>query len=377
MRSVSLYIILMLGFLTSSCYKPYFAEMESEKKILIVEGMITSEPIPYGITLKYALPFNTEGSYVEADSATVYVKDENGIDHYFSRTAKGYYRSDPREFRGAPGGAYTLFIEMPDGNVYKSGTQKMCSQYYPDSVYAVLDYKETLSQYHQMIRTLKGANILADVRSRVDTIPHFRFKSVLVKQYFYSMQIPPPAINPPLYLFYCWESDNSSSGVNLTNKDYALNSNSVKRHSLRFVNDEISFMAFIYGLGQRLPDMSYIGSKSNSRDLYPIRGRILYIDQYTLNNEAFAYYKSMDEQLLSQGKLFDPVAAQLKSNMKCITDSTKQVAGFFEASAVSHTACRISVIARETYQVKKIPYVLPPLMPNGCIVNKVPDFWDK
>lgn len=375
MKAVSLYIIIIIGFLTS-CYEPYFAEMDSEKKILVVEGMITNDPVPYKITLKYASPFNDNSPGESIPSAIVYVTDNSGIKHQFREFKNGIYISDSLIFRGRSGETYTLFVELPDGNVYKSNSQKLCFPYRPDSIYARVEYKESLSQYNQLIRTIKGASILADISSKVDTIPHFRFNSTLVRQYFYSMQIPPPIIDPPLYLFYCWEGDNSVSGINLTNKDYSLNSNSVKRHSIRFINDETSFYAFSFKLGDILSGNYYLGAITQSRQSYTISGRILYTDQYTLNDEAFAYYKSMDDQLSSEGKLFDPLATQLKGNMTCVTDSSRQVAGFFEASAVSHIACKIKVIGRDTYQVRNIQYVLPPQMPYGCIINKAPAFWD-
>jgi len=41
--------------------------------------------------------------------------------------------------------------------------------------------------------------------------------------------------------------------------------------------------------------------------------------------------------MLSEGKLFDPVSAQLIGNIKCITDPVRKAIGFFEASSVSYS----------------------------------------
>jgi hypothetical protein len=107
-----------------------------------------------------------------------------------------------------------------------------------------------------------------------------------------------------------------------------------------------------------------------------VHHRILYLKQYTLNNEAYLYYKSLDEQIQSEGKLFDPIAAQLNGNIKCITDPEKKAIGFFEASSVSYSAYMVDFRNLTNFQpsIIKIPYILPPEL-NGCQVNSAPLFW--
>ena len=109
---------------------------------------------------------------------------------------------------------------------------------------------------------------------------------------------------------------------------------------------------------------------------YTVSHRVLYLNQYSLNNETYLYYRSMDEQLRSEGKLFDPIAVQLTGNIKCTTDPGKKVYGFFEASAVSRTAYIIGFRnhRNDEYLITRIPYIYPP-EPDGCWINKVPSFW--
>jgi hypothetical protein len=109
---------------------------------------------------------------------------------------------------------------------------------------------------------------------------------------------------------------------------------------------------------------------------FMIHHRILYLKQYTLNNETYLYYKSLGEQLQSEGKLFDPIAAQLKGNIKCLTDPEKKAIGFFEASSISYSAYIVDFRNLKNSQpsVIETPYILPPES-YGCWINTTPPFW--
>jgi hypothetical protein len=97
------------------------------------------------------------------------------------------------------------------------------------------------------------------------------------------------------------------------------------------------------------------------------------------------YYKSLDAQMQSEGKLFDPIAAQLTGNIKCITDPNKKVIGFFEASSVNYSAYIVDFrnLSNSEPSLKRTPYILPPEL-VGCVINRlgsphqdhnIPGFW--
>jgi Domain of unknown function (DUF4249) len=109
---------------------------------------------------------------------------------------------------------------------------------------------------------------------------------------------------------------------------------------------------------------------------YMISARIIYLNQYTLNNETYLYYSNIDKMLRSEGKLFDPIASQINGNIKCLTKPENKVFGFFEASSVSHTRYKVDFrnLINAQPSTTKIPYLLPP-EPNGVWENKIPPFW--
>jgi hypothetical protein len=160
-------------------------------------------------------------------------------------------------------------------------------------------------------------------------------------------------------------------GINLTNKEYSSNSSSINRHAVYFIDDDIYVNGQVYELGSRDPDIAF---SMSYRQRYVVSHRILYLRQYTLNNETYLYYKSMDELLKSEGKLFDPIASQLKGNIRNKSDKDKKVFGFFEASSVSCSAYIIGFRNHNEYSITKTPYIMPYYL-SGCIINKVPPFW--
>jgi hypothetical protein len=375
MKSAVIKIVLFYSLLIS-CYKPYTTSVEANERILVAEGMITNEVASYYVNLSYALPFYAGGTREPENSARVYVTDDLGNYYQFRGAGNGRYITDPSQFKGTPGRTYTLYIETPDGEIYSSDPQRLEPEFTQDSIYAEVDYQEIISRYDQSIITVRGANIMTDIRSSSGTLPHFRFTSDLVKHYFYNIQIP-PSDRSPFYSFYCWQTENINPDINLTHKEYSPNSSSIRRHTVYFIDDQIYVDAIVYGLAPLGPDLSYKALATTDRKSYIITNRILYLNQYTLNNETYSYYKRMDEQLRSEGTLFDPIAVQLIGNIKCTTDNEKKVFGFFEASSVNHTAYQIGFRNYQNqYSIIKRPYILPNI-PDGCWINKAPPFWIK
>jgi len=376
MRPVAIIIALYCGLLIS-CYKPYFAEIESDDKILVVEGLITNEVAPYSIHLSYATPFYSEDTLQPVKFARVYVTDDSGNTYLFRDMGDGSYRSDPWNFTGQPGKNYMLHIVAPDGEIYNSELQRLSQESYPDSIYGEFDTREALSRLTGLVVQTEGANIMLDIRSSSKSPAFFRIDANLVKQYFYALEIPPPGFDPPMYLFYCWETENIKYDINIADKGYSSSVPSfIKKQEIYFVEDQYFFEAVEYTLGQLQPDLTYQAVSTNHRQTYTVVKRILYIDLYTINIESYSYYESMDKQLSSEGRLFDPIAAQLEGNIKCLTNPDIKVLGFFEASAVTRASYVISFRDKNIpyYVIKKIPYITPP-QPNGCWINKVPPFW--
>lgn len=359
-------LYLILACLLTSCYEPYITDTDTDYSALVVDGMITDDAVPYHIRLSYATPYNSGEILQPARLATVYITDNLGITYLFNEFDYGDYVSNPAEFIGIPGKLYTLHIITKEGQEYESEPQRLFPEVYPDSVYAEYDYKKILNNITGLEVIKHGANILVDIRTIADTLPRFRFTLSMVTQYFYTIQ----KEYLPSDFFYCWQTSNVYSDINITGEKHIINTVSINKHEVCFIEDYNRFLAITYIKGSSGP------SPTDYYQSFDVHNRSIYLNQYTLNSEAYSYYKSMDEQLQSEGKIFDPIAVQLNGNIKCVSSPEKKALGFFETSSVSYYAYKVDFrnLNNDQPSLIKVPYILP-TEPDGCLINVVPDFW--
>ena len=383
MKPVFILYILSIGFLTS-CYKVYEPKIDKGQNVLVVNGMVTNKTEAYHIMLSYADPYNSSASPEPYAGANVYVSDDLGNQYSFHEVNNGDYASDSMQFTGLPGRNYHLHIATADGTEYESATQRLFPEVSPESVYTEFDTQITLDKNTGLKTITHGAQILADIPNVSDTIPQFRITSNLVMQYYYNIGY---LLNWDMLLtfnYYCWVTVNSNTNINLTGVDYSINSSSIKRHSVCFLDNNFTVYGPRYDLKLNMADTTDAKHEVGYRN-YDIHHRILYINQYTLSNDTYQYYKSLDAQMQSEGKLFDPIAAQLTGNIKCITDPNKKVIGFFEASSVNCSAYIVDFrnLSNSEPTLIKTPYILPPEF-LGCVINRlgsphqdhnIPLFW--
>jgi hypothetical protein len=366
MRRTNAIFIILIGLVTS-CYQVYDPHIDTSEKVLVVNGKITNKTDAYHILLTYAKTINSSGTGVPVSSAEVYVTDDLDNSYIFHERGIGDYISDSLQFTGIPGRTYRLHITTPDGAEYESDPQQLIPEAFPDSVYAEFGYQETLSQVSGKVLT-HGANILADIRNQSDSLPRYRLTSNLVRQYFY-MICP---FRQSCILFYCWQTVDANSDIDLTNPEYSTGSASIRKQIVCFLDDNPDCYALYY----TYRDWPYNVVVTAYHQTYAIHHRILYLNLYSLNNESYQYYKSLDEQMKSEGKLFDPIAAQLNGNINCISDPGKKAIGLFEASSVNNSAYIVDFRNLKNSQpdLIKTPYILPPET-NGARINSAPLFW--
>jgi hypothetical protein len=360
MKPASKIFIIVFGLLTS-CYRVYDPHVDTAQKVLVVDGMITNQTDAYSVVLTNANPYNASEEATRVGAASVYITDNLGNSYVFTEKNEGEYRSDSLQFTGIPGRIYRLHIVTPDGAEYESDPQRLLPEVDNESVYTEFDTKETLSSITGLKVNIHGADILMDIPNKADTIPHFRIGSNLVIQYNCAG-------------LYSWVTDNANASVNLTGGEYSQGSASIKKHEVCFLDDELFCYSKIYII-RYSEDSSYYTEPTVNYGTFMIDRRILYLNTYSLNNETYLYYKSLDEQIQSEGKLFDPIAGQLRENIKCISDPDKKAVGFFEASSVNNSAYIVDFNNLKNSQpsLLNVPYILPPKARGSSI--KIPPFW--
>jgi hypothetical protein len=203
--------------------------------------------------------------------------------------------------------------------------------------------------------TEPGVYVLADLmKQNTGAFPLYRFKTKILLEY---IVYPNVQSGIPITIFR-WRTFNLDNQENITDVKYSTNSSSIKNHDLCF----FSTSKYTYGI----EDPDYTAT---------IRYFIITVKQYNLNNETYTYYKGINEQILSEGKMFDPIASQLNGNIRCINNSKKTALGFFEVSSVQTKTYKVIPSANE----KTTSFIgvtnLEPYPYDGESINIPPSFW--
>ena len=105
-------------------------------------------------------------------------------------------------------------------------------------------------------------------------------------------------------------------------------------------------------------------------------GWILIFYQYGLSKSSHSYYKDLNNQLDSEGRLFDPLYVQALSNISCINNKDKLVLGNFEISAKKEYRFFVIYLGTKSgYLIKPIPYFYD-IPAHGKKEIYRPDFWE-
>ena len=118
------FVLLLLAWAFSTCIDPYTPVLKGYEFLLVVEGLMTDEAIPYEVRLTRSIQ-DEESVPERVTDATVYISDESGNKAYLGLTGSGSYVTDPAEFTGVTGKTYTLHIKTADGREYASEPAEM------------------------------------------------------------------------------------------------------------------------------------------------------------------------------------------------------------------------------------------------------------
>jgi hypothetical protein len=100
---------------------------------------------------------------------------------------------------------------------------------------------------------------------------------------------------------------------------------------------------------------------------------------YSISAETFKYHQSVINQLNAKESMFDPIPSQLKSNFRCISDSTQLVLGYFEVSSkilTKQDAFYYNDVGSDVYRHKRLnPMIKFPKDSIVILSNERPGYW--
>ena len=343
----------------SSCQKPYYPDnLDSGKKIPVIQGSINNGPGPYEVTLSWALPFGNE-QIDPINDATVLIYDDKGNQEQLAMSTPGHYKTLNDDFTGIPDRTYILHIALSNGDIYESTPTKLEIVPVTDSLYEQAgtqeDY-ETNSYGEILPITYKGLYYYVDMTLNTPQQHYYYYTTRMISQTFTTLYPDDPM---KTFVRYCWKVFYLSAIPNVKATIENNNEEIIKEHQLGFIR-------YYYDPNEANDTMTAP---------YPV-GWILNTSIYSISKEVFNYYQSMVKQLNSNNQIFDPIPSQIKGNIKCLTDSAKVALGVFEVSSkYSRNSGVYWAPGFKIIQHVELPsdYEMP--LTGGCKDTIPPDFW--
>ncbi|MBW6478181.1 MAG: DUF4249 domain-containing protein [Bacteroidales bacterium] len=362
-RSKSKIIILMM-ILTGifSCQEIFEPQLNVDRQYMVVDGMITNDYGPHYIRLFYTKPLTDIDAYNMVTDATVDILDNQGNVVRLLEINKGIYET-PSDFKGEVGVEYILDIITDDGAHFQSDPQILPQPVVLDSLYALLGIEPFYYVSEHTGRLTKVdmdvLNVFASVSEPSYDFPKFRFTSEAYLQYTQtSTELSNTGEIIDQVTFYCWLKRNNIDFVGTDIGEFTI-PYEARSHRVAMVPRGVHPMRFL-----NFPEGIYT-------DVRVVFNRFL-----SLNDDAYDFHVKKNEQIRGQGGLFDPVVTQINGNIKCISDPSVLVLGFFEASydlgLFVYKIHQPNFLA--SYEIQFIDY-FEPYSPAGCVTSEPPDFW--
>jgi len=314
--------ILFICTLLAGCVDTYYPEIEDLQKSLVVEALITDQPGWQVIYLSRSSPVNEIGIHNETD-AYVSVYDDLGRSTEFIEQAPGAYYAWMTAGEIDTGITYWLNVVTSNGEVYESEPEMFPSPSPAiDSVYWEFETKGTSDR----TESLNGIRFYLDLDAKADQGRNYRWELVETWEYY--------AANPIDYYYdgilHEWPDSSSYHTCWYTGKIdqiYTANtrnaeSNTIKGFPLNYVSEETSRLSARYSL------------------------QVL---QYSLNDEAYDYWKRIEEQNQESGGIYERQPDYVSGNMQNMNNQDEYVLGFFNLCPVSEKRIFLDSIPELTY----------------------------
>lgn len=297
-RLLNILVILSLGF-TVSCIEKFSPDIDDYEGQLVVDGVITNLDEPYQIKLSNTSPVD-DPEYRPLEGAEVIVEDSEHNTYTFGEIAPGTYQN--ADFTGEVGVSYRLLITTPNGKQYETAYLEMPSSNPIDTVYPVIEtratedpeYDEIGYQFYLSTHDPQGQQW----RYLWKLTETYEYNADYSLDYTYSGGF--TEYPSPLEFYTCWR----------TNKVEEL-----------FLFDATTIQT---GNLENIP-LVYVNTETRKLS---VRYSLL-IDQYVITEDAYVFFKAVNEMNSGDDLLYTTQPYQIQGNVECVSNPDEKVLGLF------------------------------------------------
>ena len=323
------------ALMLSSCIYPFEPGIETSDSRIVVEGSVsiggTSE-----FSFSRVFPFTSNGYDMPAMEMTGYIEGEDGSriearrvmdeesSQAYAATRDKVDGSEPAysplaslvfdTSNASPSQRYRVhFKELITGAEYESDWLEVCVQPTIDELRYILDYDR-----HEL-------NVALSMHCPSHT--HFRWRydetweyhsDLYATQYFVYEDMfdksdgsyhPERGIHnyvSPTNTYYCWSTVRSP---------------------------EVKIFSTTEQVENRFTDLEFHRVSSSNKKLQLLYRLTVYLE--AISENAYLYWKNIDDNTTNQGSIFSPIPSQMAGNIHCLTDPSAEVIGYVNASQVA------------------------------------------
>lgn len=341
MKRLFLYCF-VLATLIFGCEDIYVPDIDDVSDAIVVDARIVKGHTDNYIRLTKSQGFNDDSNgYAAVSGGKIFLIDnqENVYELPEEKAGEFYVNIDLLEDR-----EYKIQIKHGE-NIFESEFERVPLIPDIDTVYGIPETKfiEVAGETDaDDIRTVDGVQLYADMTVTPEN-SNYRFTAHYVMEYTFSTAIS---------IYYYWNRSPAGGIFNIAAAPAYSSSKNIVKHPLYF------FRKFVW----LEPD-------------HYLTGWIMVLYQHAISESTYTYYKDLNAQLDSEGRIFDPVYVQARSNIKCTNNSKEFVLGNFEISnMVEHRYFIRFVSKKKGYEVREV-FDRSPIPWNGNSYNVPPPFW--
>ena len=291
-RSFLSYLLFLLVLFLSACISDFYPVIKEEKELLVVEALITDQPVADTVKLSKSIPLGKVSEAQPLSDCFVTITDDLGNIHLLREERAGTYITDSTTFKGEAGRIYTLHIRTSYGSNYESYPMEMKQVPPIDSIY----YEKTvIKEGVGVFFRIDGCQIYLDTHDFTNNCKYYRwdYSETWVLRLLF------PVVNQT-----CWITEKSRP-INIKSTA-AFNDAKIIRHPINFIN--------------------------NVTDRLKRKYSIL-VNQYSISEDEYNYWQEIQNITEPSGGLYDVIPASVQSNMMCIENPDEKVLGYFSVSA--------------------------------------------
>lgn len=288
------FILSVIFVLLNSCITQFVPQIEEDKELLVVQGLITDNQVTDTIKLSRSLPLGQVSAARPVSGCTVTISENTGNIYYLMETNPGTYIT-PALFKGEVGRFYTLHIRLnsPNRNInYESTPMEMKPVPPIDSLY----YEKTIIQKPEgFFKGINGCQVYLNTYDPENKCKYFRWnfsETWIVKLLF------------PVQNHICWITENSHL-INVKSTA-AFNESKISRYNINYISNITDRLLWKYSI---------------------------LVNQYSMTEDEYIYWGKIQNITEQVGGLYDIIPASVSSNIRCIEDPSEQVLGYFSVSA--------------------------------------------